>query len=120
MAKDDIIMEAIRERLVLQEGESAIDQKLLRDFFSPKNAPPVSKSIRSKGPYSPERRHSIYAGTKFKTTEITEEIKVIASKIDVVTDVKQMARLEKDYTKLSDNLKKYSNAMMLSKEWALQ
>jgi hypothetical protein len=113
-------MEAIRERLVLREAESAIDQKLLREsFFAEKRSISLEKQLAQNGLPLP-KEDIPYAVAKGKTAEITEEIKLIAGKMGAVTDMKEMAQLEKDYTKLSDDLEKYNNAMMLSKEWALE
>lgn len=119
-AKDDQIMASIMARLNLAEPESAIDTKLIRELFhAQKRAVSLEKQLAQNNLAIPKDDIS-YEVAKEKVAEITEEIKVIAVKMGSTVDMKEMAVLEKDYSKLSDELEKYNNALMLTKEWALE
>jgi len=115
--KDDLLMASIRERLQLTPEESAIDRKLLRElFFAEKRTGTLEKQLAQNGIALPKEDIS-YAVAKAKVTEITEEIKVVVGKMGETSDMKLMMELEKEYASLSDDLEKYNNALMLTKEW---
>lgn len=116
--KDDEIMASIRERLHLTGTESTVDTKLLRElFFAEKRALNLEKQLAQNGLALP-KEDIPFAVAKAKVAEITEEIKVVAVKMGETTDLKEMTALEKEYSQLSDDLEKYNNALMLTKEWA--
>jgi hypothetical protein len=119
-AKDEALMASIREKLNLLEPESAIDSKLIRELFhAEKRSLSLEKQLAQNGIALPKEDIS-YEVAKAKVAEITEEIKVVASKMGSTMDMKEMATLEKEYSHLSDELEKYNNALMLTKEWALE
>jgi len=119
-ARDEELMISIKARLNLAEDESSVDTRLIRELFhAEKRVISLEKQLAQNGIALPKEEIP-YAVAKAKVTEITEEIKIIATKMGSVTDMKEMARLEKDYSKLSDELEKYNNALMLTKEYALE
>jgi hypothetical protein len=119
-AKDEALMASIRERLDLPDEESAVDTKLIRElFFTEKRSASLGKQLAQNG-ITIAKEEIPFAVAKAKVAEITEDIKVIASKMGSTTDMKEMARLEKEYSTMSDDLEKYNNALMLTKEWALE
>jgi hypothetical protein len=116
--RDDALMASIRERIHLTDEESAIDSKLLRElFFAEKRVISLEKQLAQNGIALP-KEDIPYAVAKARAAEITEEIKVVASKMRETTDLKESMALEKEYAQLSDDLEKYNNALMLTKEWA--
>lgn len=117
--KEVELMESIRAELDLQEPESDIDTKLLRElFFGKKKTLSLEKQLTQNGLAVPKNDDIPYSMAKAKAAELTEGIKTIANKMGSCTDAQEMSQLEKEYGKLSDELEKYTNAMMLTKEWA--
>jgi hypothetical protein len=111
-------MAAIRDKLVLRDPESEVDKKLLRELFhAEKRALNLEKQLLQAGIAVP-KDDIPYSIAKAKMAKLTEEIKVVAGGMGIVTDTKEMSRLESEYAKLSQELEKYNNALMLSKEWA--
>eukprot|EP00934_Nitzschia_sp_Nitz4_P008812 Nitzschia sp. Nitz4//scaffold408_size10072//5258//9466//NITZ4_009084-RA/size10072-processed-gene-0.3-mRNA-1//-1//CDS//3329551145//8802//frame0 len=118
--KDKELMASIMESLNLIEPESSIDSKLIRELFhAQKRALSLEKQLTQNNLSIPKEDIS-YAVAKEKVTTLTEEIKEVAVKMGSTVDMKEMAVLEKEYTKLSDELEKYNDALMLTKEYALE
>ena len=116
--KDDVLLASIRERIHLTDEESIVDSKLLRElFFAEKRTISLEKQLAQNGIALP-KEDIPYAVAKAKVVELTEEIKVVAIKMGETVDMKLMMALEKEYSQLSDDLEKYNNSLMLTKEWA--
>ncbi|KAG7372219.1 hypothetical protein IV203_018362 [Nitzschia inconspicua] len=117
-ASETEIMNELRERLGLDSYENDVDRKLLRELFhAVKRTRSLEKQLTQAGLALPQEDIS-YSMAKTKIAELTREIKDLAAKMGNCTDSREMARLEVDFGKLSQELDKYNNAIMLTKEWA--
>jgi hypothetical protein len=111
------IMDELRERLSLDSFETDVDKKLLRELFHlERRTRSLEKQLTQAGLALPQEDIS-YDVAKGKVAEITEEMKKIATKMGITSDVREMTRLESEFGRLSQELDKYNNAMMLTKEW---
>eukprot|EP00529_Nitzschia_sp_RCC80_P008035 CAMPEP_0113513062 /NCGR_PEP_ID=MMETSP0014_2-20120614/39658_1 /TAXON_ID=2857 /ORGANISM="Nitzschia sp." /LENGTH=1242 /DNA_ID=CAMNT_0000409433 /DNA_START=167 /DNA_END=3895 /DNA_ORIENTATION=+ /assembly_acc=CAM_ASM_000159 len=112
------LTDQLRERLRLDAYESEVDKKLLRELFhAEKKAISLEKQLTQNGLALPQEDIS-YSFAKTKIEEITEEIKKVAASMGSTSDAKEITKLETEFGKLSQELDKYNNAMMLTKEWA--
>jgi len=112
------IMEELRERLQLDPEETDVDKKLLRELFhAEKRTRSLEKQLTQAGLSLPQEDIS-YSVAKAKVAGLTEEIKELAAKMGNTADSKEIAKLESEFGRLSQELDKYNNAMMLTKEWA--
>ncbi|KAG7372240.1 hypothetical protein IV203_018383 [Nitzschia inconspicua] len=117
-ASDIEITNELRERLGLDSHENDVDKKLLRELFhAEKRTRSLEKQLTQAGLALPQEDIS-YSMAKTKIAGLTGEIKDLAAKMGNCTDSREMARLEVDFGKLSQELDKYNNAIMLTKEWA--
>ncbi|KAL3941234.1 MAG: hypothetical protein SGBAC_004380 [Bacillariaceae sp.] len=119
-ADDAEILAEIRDRLELNDAESEADKKLLRELYhAEKRTRLLEKSLKQAGIEIPEDDIP-YAEAKVKVGELTEKIKAVAGNMMSTSDTKEAAMLEKEFGSLSSELTRYQNAMMESKEWALE
>jgi hypothetical protein len=116
---EEAMLEDIRERLELEaSAESDIDQTLLRELMhAEKRSLMLEKQLNMAGIAVAEDDIS-YEQAKEKIEELTEQIKIVAAKMGETVDSKEMANLEAAYGKVAGEFEKYTNAMMLTKEWA--
>lgn len=117
-ASEEDIMQEFRRRLRLDTNETEVDKKLLRELFhSDKRTKSLEKQLTHAGLSLPEEdiSHSV---AKTKMAELTEELKKIVVGMVSTSDAKEIAKLEHTFGELSQELDKYTNALMLTKEWA--
>jgi hypothetical protein len=115
---DTELTNQLRERLRLDAHESDVDKKLLRELFhAEKRARSLEKQLTQNGLALPQEDIS-YSVAKSKIEELTDELKAVAASMGGVSDAREIAKLESEFGKLSQELDKYNNAMMLTKEWA--
>jgi hypothetical protein len=113
-------MAAILDRIVLRDTQSSVDTRLLRELFhAEKRKKLLEKSLKQYGIEVP-KDDIPYSVAKAKVEELTEEVKIVAGKMGMTADMKEMSKLETEYVKLSTELDKYNNAMMMTKEWAAE
>jgi hypothetical protein len=117
-ASESEIMDELRERLCLDSHETDVDKKLMRELFhAEKRTRSLEKQLTQAGLALPQEDIS-FSVAKTKVAELTEDIKGIAAKMSNTSDSKEITRLEIEFGRISQELDKYNNAMMLTKEWA--
>jgi hypothetical protein len=95
-----------------------VDKKLMREMFhAEKRTRSLEKQLTQAGLALPQEDIS-FSVAKTKVAELTEDIKGIAAKMSNTSDSKEITRLEIEFGRISQELDKYNNAMMLTKEWA--
>lgn len=115
---DDELLEELRVRLRLEPYETDVDKKLLRELsHADKRTKSLEKQLMQVGLALPQEEIP-YSVAKTKVMELTEEIKLVATSMGNTNDTKEIARLEAEFGKLSQEMDKYNNALMLTKEWA--
>lgn len=115
---DNELLEDLRALLRLDLHESDVDKKLLRELFhADKRTKSLEKQLMQNGLALPQEDIP-YGVAKAKVAELTEEIKLVATSMGNTSDSKEIARLECEFGKLSQEMDKYNNALMLTKEWA--
>lgn len=117
-ASETQVMEELRQSLGLDGHESEVDKKLLRELFhADKRTKMLEKQLTQAGLSLPQEDIS-FSVAKTRVAELTVELKTVAASMASTSDAKELAKLESDFGKLSEELDKYNNAMMLTKEWA--
>jgi len=112
------LIQECRDRLRLDPDETEIDKKLLRELsHSDKRTKTLEKQLTQAGLSLPKEDIS-YEVAKSRIAEVTEELNKIAMDMGNTVDKKEQAKLEYTFGKLSQELDKYNNALMLTKEWA--
>ena len=112
----DAIQE-FRTSLRLETDETDIDKKLLRElYYADKRTKSLEKQLTQAGLSLPKEDIS-YDVAKTRIAELTEELNKVALSMGSTVDKKQMAKLEHTFGSLSQDLDKYTNAIMLTKEW---
>ena len=112
----DAIQE-FRASLRLETEETVIDKKLLRElYYADKRTKSLEKQLTQAGLSLPKEDIS-YDVAKTRITELTGELNKVALSMGSTVDKKQMAKLEHKFGLLSQDLDKYTNAIMLTKEW---
>ena len=110
-------LQEYRDRLNLDQNETEVDKKLLRELFHcVKRTKTLEKQLTHAGLSLPKEDIS-YAVAKTRVAELTEELGQIAAKMGTAVDAKEQAKLEHTFGKLSKELDKFTNALMLTKEW---
>jgi len=95
-----------------------VDKKLLRELFhSNKRINSIEKQLTLAGLSLP-KEDIPYDVAKIRVAELTKELNEVAVNMGNTTDKKLLAKLEYTCGKLSKELDKYNNALMLTKEWA--
>jgi len=111
------IMQDYRDRLMLDDNETEVDQKLLRELLhSDKRTKSLEKQLTHAGLSLP-KEDIPYNVAKTRIAELTKELNEIAVNMGNTSDAKEQSKLEFNFEKLSDELDKYNNALMLTKEW---
>ena len=111
------MMEEFRCRLHLDANETDVDTKLLRELsHSHKRIKTLEKQLAFAGLSLPEEDIS-YSFAKARVCALTVELENIATAMGNTTD-KKLAEQEREFGRLSQELDKYNNALMLTKEWA--
>lgn len=111
-------IQALRHQLGLDVNETEVDKKLLRELFhSNKRSKSLEKQLTLAGLSLP-KEDIPYSVAKARIAELTQELNQVAVSMGDKTDAKLSAKLEFNFGKLSKELDKYSNALMLTKEWA--
>ena len=112
------ILQEYRTRLRLDTDETEVDKNFLRELFhSEKRTKSLEKQLTQAGLSLPKEDISYDVG-KRRITELTEELNKVVANMGNTVDKKQQAKLEQAFGSLSKELDKYTNAMMLTKEWA--
>lgn len=107
-----------RSRLHLDVNETEVDKKVLRALLhSHKRITNLEKQLTLAGLSLPKENISYYVA-KTRVSELTEELQKIASYMGNINDAKELPEQERNFGKLSEELDKYNNALMLTKEWA--
>jgi hypothetical protein len=111
------MMEEFRCRLHLDTNETDVDTKLLRELsHSHKRIKTLEKQLAFAGLSLPEEDIS-YSAAKARVSGLTEELQTLAAAMGN-TNEKELAEQESEFGRLSQELDKYNNALMLTKEWA--
>ncbi len=111
------ILQEYRDRLRLDRTETEIDKKLLRELsHSGKRTKTLEKQLTQAGLSLPKEDIS-YDVAKARIAELTEELKKVAVNMGNTADRKELAKLEYSFGLLSQDLDKFTNALMLTKEW---
>jgi len=117
-ASEAEIIQEFRQRLRLDADETEVDKKLLRELYhSDKRTQAFEKQLTHAGLSLPEEDIP-YSVAKNRLAELTEELKNVVIDMGSTSDAKQIAKLEHTFGELSQELDKYTNALMLTKEWA--
>jgi hypothetical protein len=117
-SSEEETMQNYRDRLRLDADETEVNKKLLRELFhSDKRTKTLEKQLTQAGLSLPKEDIS-YDVAKTRVAELTEELKKVAVNMGSTSDAKQLAELEHTFGTLSQDLDKYTNALMLTKEWA--
>jgi len=112
------IVQGFRDRLCLDDNETEVEKKLLRELFhSNKRTKSLEKQLTHAGLSLP-KEDIPYDVAKTRIAELTQELNEVAVNMGNTTDAKLLAKLQFNFGKLSDELDKYNNALMLTKEWA--
>jgi len=112
------MMQEHRDRLRLDTNETEVDKKLLRELFhSDKRTKSLEKQLTHAGLSLPKEDIS-YHVAKTRIAELTEEFNKVTVNMGNTDDAKLLAKLEHSFGALSQELDKYTNALMLTKEWA--
>jgi len=117
-SSEEETMQNYRDHLRLDADETEVDKKLLRELFhSDKRTKTLEKQLTQAGLSLPKEDIS-YDMAKTRVAELTEELNKVAVNMGSTSDAKQLAKLEHTFGTLSQDLDKYTNALMLTKEWA--
>jgi hypothetical protein len=112
------IMQEHRDRLRFDTNETEVDKKLLRELFhSDKRTKSLEKQLTHAGLSLPKEDIS-YHVAKTRIAELTKEFNKVTVNMGNTSDAMQLAKLEYSFGELSQELDKYTNALMLTKEWA--
>jgi len=112
------MIDGFRSRLHLDANETEVDKKVLRALLhSHKRITNLEKQLTLAGLSLPKENIS-YCVAKTRVSELTEELQKIASSMGNTNDAKELPEQERNFGKLSEELDKYNNALMLTKEWA--
>ena len=111
------ILQEYRDRLRLDPSETEIDKKLLRELsHSGKRTKTLEKQLTQAGLSLPKEDIS-YDVAKARIAELTEELNKVAVNMGNTADRKELAKFEYTFGSLSQDLDKFTNALMLTKEW---
>jgi len=117
-SSEAIILQEYRRRLRLDPDETEVDKKLLRELYhSTKHTQTLEKQLRQAGLTLPDEDIP-YSIAKTRVAELTEELKKIAVDMGSSSDAKQIAKFERTFEEISQQLEKYTSALMMTKEWA--
>ena len=109
----------VSQRAGTRDPISKAEKKLLDDLVhSERRALNLEKQLVQAGITVIAKEDIPYAIAKAKAEQLTDDIKGIASAMASSSDKKAVSVLEKEYLRLSRELEKYTNALMLTKEWA--
>jgi hypothetical protein len=112
------IIDSIRDRLGIRGQLSDTDKNLLQELVhAERRAKTLEKQLVHAGIKVADDNISYSVATE-QIAELTDEIKIVAGGMGTTTDLKEQGRLETEYVRLSEELEKYNNALMLTKEWA--